>query len=142
MNPEEEEIDVSETGFLSPAPKIGGLEIPHALLPRATDSELARRATALADRVAGYGASGRLDGRFRLAVGDLGRAVIGLEGMRACGLAPSVADDALPQLAEVVDAVERALERAIPELQAELRETESVQAPVRRPRKVRAAAPK
>ena len=133
---------MSETGFPSPAASLGALEIPHALLPRATDSELARRATALADRVAGYGASGRLDGRFRLAVGDLGRAVVGLEGMRACGLAPSVADEALPQLAEVVDAVERALERAIPELQAEQRETESVREPVRRPRKVRAAVPK
>ena len=133
---------MSDDGFPSLATSPSALEIPHALLPRATDSELARRATALADRVAGFGASGRLDGRFRLAVGDLGRAVVGLEGMRACGLAPSVADEALPQLAEVVDAVERALERAIPELQAELRETESVHAPVRRPRKVRAAVPK
>jgi hypothetical protein len=142
MNPEEEEIDVSETGFPSPAAGPAALEIPHALLPRATDSELAHRAAALADRVAGYGSSGRLDGRFRLAVGDLGRAVVGLEGMRACGLAPSVADEALPQLAEVVDAVERALERALPELQAELRETEGVREPVRRPRKVRATVPK
>ena len=133
---------MSETGFPSPAASPVALEIPHALLPRATDSELARRATALADRVAGYGASGRLDGRFRLAVGDLGRAVTGLEGMRACGLAPSVADEALPQLAEVVDAVERALERAIPELQAEQRETESVREPVRRPRNVRAVVAK
>ena len=133
---------MTETGFPSPAAGTAALEIPHALLPRATDSELARRAAALADRVAGYGLSGRLDGRFRLAVGDLGRAVVGLEGMRACGLAPSVADEALPQLAEVVDAVERALERALPELQAELRETEGVREPVRRPRKVRATVPK
>lgn len=131
---------MSETGFPSPTASPGALEIPHALLPRATDSELARRATALADRVAGYGASGRLDGRFRLAVGDLGRAVTGLEGMRACGLAPSVADEALPRLAEVVDAVERALERAIPELQAEQHEAEAAREPVRRPRKVRSAA--
>ena len=133
---------MSDDGFPSPAASPAALEIPHALLPRAADSELARRATALADRAAGYGASGRLDGRFRLAVGDLGRAVVGLEGMKACGLAPSVADEALPQLAEVVDAVERALERAIPELQAEQRETESVREPLRRPRKVRAATPK
>ena len=133
---------MSDDGFASPPMSTGAPEIPQALLPRAADSELARRATALADRVAGYGASERLDGRFRLAVGDLGRAVVGLEGMRACGLAPSVADEALPQLAEVVDAVERALERAIPELQAEQRETESVREPIRRPRKVRAAVPK
>ncbi len=133
---------MSDDGFSSLTTSTGALEIPQALLPRATDSELARRATALADRVAGYGASERLDGRFRLAVGDLGRAVVGLEGMRACGLAPSVADEALPQLAEVVDAVERALERALPELQAELRETEGVREPVRRPRKVRATVPK
>lgn len=117
-------------------------QIPSALLPRAADSELARRATALADRVAGYGASARLDGRFRLAVGDLGRAVVGLEGMRACGLAPAVADQALPQLAEVLDAVERALEEAAPELQAELRDAEATRAPVRRARKPRAAAAK
>ena len=58
------------------------------------------------------------------------------------GLAPSVADEALPRLAEVVDAVERALERAIPELQAEQRETGSVREPQRRPRKVRAAVQK
>ena len=132
---------MSDDGFPSLATSPAALEIPHALLPRATDSELARRATALADRVAGFGASGRLDGRFRLAVGDLGRAVVGLEGMKACGLAPSVADEALPQLADVVDAVERALERAIPELQAEQRETESVREPIRRPRKARTAAP-
>ncbi len=117
-------------------------QIPSALLPRATDSELARRATALADRVAGYGASARLDGRFRLAVGDLGRAVVGLEGMLACGLAPAVADQALPQLAEVLDAVERALDEAAPELQAELRDAEAARAPARRARKPRAAAAK
>ncbi|MGD9696123.1 MAG: hypothetical protein AB7V42_10740 [Thermoleophilia bacterium] len=117
-------------------------QIPSALLPRATDSELARRATALADRVAGYGASARLDGRFRLAVGDLGRAVVGLEGMRACGLAPAVADQALPQLADVLDAVERALDDAAPELQAELREAETARAPTRRARRPRAAAAK
>ena len=34
--------------------------------------------------------------------------------MKACGLAPSVADEALPQLAEVVYAVERALEAGDP----------------------------
>ncbi|WP_217922733.1 hypothetical protein [Miltoncostaea oceani] len=133
---------MSDESFPSLATSPAALEIPQALLPRATDSEVARRATALADRVAGYGASERLDGRFRLAVGDLGRAVTGLEGMRACGLAPSVADEALPRLAEVVDAVERALERAIPDLQAEQQNAESVRAPVRRPRKVRAAVPK
>lgn len=133
---------MSDDGFPTLTTSTGALEIPQALLPRATDSELARRATALADRVAGYGASERLDGRFRLAVGDLGRAVVGLEGMKACGLAPSVADEALPQLAEVVDAVERALERAIPDLQAEQQNAESVRAPVRRTRKVRAVAQK
>ena len=123
-------------------PRQAAPEIPRALLPRASDSELARRATALADRVAGYGASARLDGRFRLAVGDLGRAVVGLEGMRACGLAPAVADEALPRLAEVVDAVERALERAIHELQAELAEAEAAREPARRPRRPRAVARK
>ena len=119
-----------------------GPQIPEALLPRAADSELARRATALADRVAGYGASARLDGRFRLAVGDLGRAVVGLEGMRACGLAAAVADQALPRLAEVLDAVERALDEAAPELQAELHEAEAVREPVRRARRPRAGAAK
>ncbi len=123
------------TPGLGPAP-----EIPRALLPRASDSELARRAVALADRVAGYGASARLDGRFRLAVGDLGRAVVGLEGMRACGLAASVADEALPRLAEVVEAVERALEQVTPELQAELAEAEAARAPMRRPRRPRTVA--
>jgi hypothetical protein len=118
------------------------LDIPEALLPRAAESELARRATALADLVGAYGASARLDGRFRLAVGDLARAVIGLEGMRACGLAPTVADEALPRLAKVVAAVERELERAIPELQAEQREAGASREPVRRPRKARSAAPK
>lgn len=118
------------------------LDIPQALLPRAAESDLARRATALADVVGGYGASARLDGRFRLAVADLARAVVGLEGMRACGLAPAVAAEALPQLAKVVAAVERELERAVPELQAEQREAETTREPLRRPRKVRAAASK
>lgn len=117
-------------------------EIPKALLPRAAESDLARRATALADVVSGYGASARLDGRFRLAVGDLAHAVMGLEGMRACGLAPAVAEEALPQLAKVLAAVERELERAIPELQSEQREAEAAREPLRRPRKVRSAAPK
>lgn len=123
-------------------PRPPGPEIPRALLPRASDSELAHRATALADRVAGYGASARLDGRFRLAVGDLGRAVVGLEGMRACGLAAAVADEALPRLAEVVEAVERALERAIPDLQAELAEAQAAREPVRRARRPRAPGAK
>lgn len=118
------------------------LDIPQALLPRAAESDLARRATALADVVGGYGASARLDGRFRLAVADLASAVVGLEGMRACGLAPAVAEEALPQLAKVLDGVERELERAIPELQSEQREAEAAREPLRRPRKVRAAAPK
>jgi hypothetical protein len=116
------------------------LDIPQALLPRATDAELARRAAVVADRVAGYAASARLDGRFRLAVGDLGRAILGLEGMRACGLAPAVADEALPRLADVLAAVERALEEALPELQAEQREAEAAREPRRRPRKARTTA--
>ncbi|MGD9734730.1 MAG: hypothetical protein AB7V58_03860 [Solirubrobacterales bacterium] len=118
------------------------LDIPQALLPRAAESDLARRASALADVVGGYGASARLDGRFRLAVADLANAVVGLEGMRACGLAPAVAEEALPQLAKVVGAVERELERAIPELQAEQREAVAAREPLPRPRKVRPTAPK
>ena len=111
------------------------LAIPPALLPRAADSELARRAAAAADLVAGYGASARLDGRFRLAVGDLAKAVAGLEGMRACGLAGAIADEALPRLAEVVTRVEQALERAVPELQVERRDTEPPEPPARRRRR-------
>ncbi len=136
----ERELQMDEGPFAAEA--TADPRIPKALLPRAADSELARRATALADRVAGYGASTRLDGRFRLAVGDLGRAVVGLEGMRACGLAPAVADQALPQLTEVLDAVERALDDAAPELQAELRDAEAAREPARRPRRPRAAATK
>lgn len=116
------------------------LTIPPALLPRAADSELARRATAAADLVAGYGASARLDGRFRLAVGDLAKAVTGLEGMRACGLAGAIADEALPRLADVVTGVEQALERAIPELQAERRDAEPREAPARSRRRRASAA--
>ena len=114
---------------------VEALAIPPALLPRATDSELARRAAAAADLVAGYGASARLDGRFRLAVGDLAKAVAGLEGMRACGLAGAIADEALPRLAEVVTRVEQALERAVPELQVERRDTEPPEPPARRRRR-------
>lgn len=114
-------------------------EVPSALLPRAGDSELARRAIAAADLVGGYGASARLDGRFRLAVADLAKAVTGLEGMRACGLAPRVAETALPRLAEVVERVEQELERALPELQAEQRETEVAREPARRSRRPRPA---
>lgn len=117
-------------------------DIPDALLPRAADSDLVRRATAAADLVAGFGASARLDGRFRLAVGDLAHAVTGLEGMRACGLAPAVADEALPKLAEVLERVERALEHAVPELQAEQREAEAARQPRRRPRKTGASTAK
>ncbi len=133
---------MNETEIPAAAVTGAALDIPQALLPRAAESDLARRATALADVVGGYGASARLDGRFRLAVGDLARAVVGLEGMRACGLAPAVAEEALPQLAKVLPAVERELERAIPELQSEQREAEAAREPLRRPRKVRAAAPK
>jgi hypothetical protein len=133
---------VNETEIPAAAVTGAALDIPQALLPRAAESDLARRATALADVVGGYGASARLDGRFRLAVGDLAHAVVGLEGMRACGLAPAVAEEALPQLAKVLAAVERELERAIPELQSEQREAEAAREPLRRPRKVRAAAPK
>ena len=133
---------MDETQIPAAARSAAALDIPQALLPRAADSDLARRATALADIVGGYGASARLDGRFRLAVGDLANAVIGLEGMRACGLAAAVAEEALPQLAKVLAGVERELERAIPELQSEQREAEAAREPLRRPRKVRAAAPK
>lgn len=133
---------MDETPIAAAAASAAALDIPPALLPRAADSDLARRATALADIVGGYGASARLDGRFRLAVGDLANAVIGLEGMRACGLAAAVAEEALPQLAKVLAGVERELERAIPELQSEQREAEAAREPLRRPRKVRAAAPK
>jgi len=133
---------VDETPVVAVAASAAALDIPPALLPRATDSDLARRATTLADIVGGYGASARLDGRFRLAVGDLASAVIGLEGMRACGLAVAVAEEALPQLAKVLAGVERELERAIPDLQSEQREAEAAREPRRRPRKVRAAAPK
>lgn len=133
---------MDETQVPAAAPSAAALEIPQALLPRAAESDLAQRATALADVVGGYGASARLDGRFRLAVSDLAHAVVGLEGMRACGLAPAVAEEALPQLAKVLAGVERELERAIPELQSEQREAEAAREPLRRPRKVRAAAPK
>jgi hypothetical protein len=68
--------------------------------------------------------------------------VIGLEGMRACGLAPAIADEALPQLAKIAAGVERELERAIPELQAEQREAGAPREPVRRSRKAHPAAPK
>lgn len=133
---------MDETQIPAAAASAAALDIPPALLPRATDSDLARRATALADIVGGYGASARLDGRFRLAVGDLASAVIGLEGMRACGLAVAVAEEALPQLAKVLAGVERELEQAIPQLQSEQREVEGAREPLRRPRKVRSAAPK
>jgi len=116
-------------------------EVPAALLQRAGDSQLAQRATAVADLVGGYGASARLDGRFRLAVADLAKAVVGLEGMRACGLASRIADTALPRLAEVVERVEQELEWAIPELQAEQRDIDAAREPVRRSRRPRAAAP-
>ncbi|HMO01009.1 MAG TPA: hypothetical protein PKD59_16480 [Miltoncostaeaceae bacterium] len=120
------------------SPKPSAPDIPDALLPRAADSDLARRASAAADLVAGFGASARLDGRFRLAVGDLAQAVIGLEGMRACGLAPAVAEETLPRLAEVLGLIERSLERAVPELQAEQREGDAARRPPRRPRKAAA----
>jgi len=133
---------VDETQIPAAPQSAAALDIPQALLPRAADSDLARRATALADIVGGYGASARLDGRFRLAVGDLAHAVVGLEGMRACGLAPAGAEEALPQLAKVLAGVERELERAIPELQSEQSEAAGAREPLRRPRKVRSAAPK
>jgi len=142
LNRPDKETEVTDTELTLPTVvhAAAALEVPQALLPRATDADLARRATAIADRVAGYATSARLDGRFRLAVSDLGQAIVGLEGMRACGLAPAIADGALPQLAEVLGQVERALERAIPELQAEQREAGPARAPSPRPRKVRALA--
>jgi hypothetical protein len=135
---------MSEAGMEKVEPPlgaVGSVDIPHALLPRAADSELARRASAAADLVAGFGASGRLDGRFRLAVADLAKAVVGLEGMRACGLAPELAEQALPRLAEVLSLVERELDRAVPELEAERRDIEAARAPARRARKSRRPAP-
>jgi hypothetical protein len=51
----EREMQMDEDPFGSEA--TADPQIPKALLPRAADSELAQRATALADRVAGYGAS-------------------------------------------------------------------------------------
>jgi hypothetical protein len=120
----------------APAPPSG---LPDPLHPRPDESELARRAQSAAELVATFSASRRLDSRFRLAVGDLARAVSGLEGMRACGFAPEIADDALPRLAQVLAQVERALERARPELEAELRERETpARPPARRPRPSRA----
>ena len=128
-----DDVDITAAG-------VEALAIPPALLPRAADSELVRRAAAAADLVAGYGASARLDGRFRLAVGDLAKAVTGLEGMRACGLAGSIADEALPRLAEVMTRVEQALERAVPELQAERHDAEPREPPARRRRRRVSAA--
>lgn len=92
---------------------------PAVLLPEAEDGDLARRAAAVADTLAGYAGSARLDGRFRLAVKGLAAAVCGLEGMRAVGFAPDLAEAALPRLSELVAQVERAVEEAQPALERE-----------------------
>lgn len=114
--------------------------IADPLLPRAEEADLARRARAASELVGGFQGSARLDNRFCLAVRDLSRAVVGLEGMRAVGFAPEIAGDALPRLAEVLGQVERALERARPELEAERRERAQDRRPPARPRPSRAAA--
>ncbi|WP_217923132.1 hypothetical protein [Miltoncostaea oceani] len=103
------------------APASQAATIGDPLLPRAEEADLARRAQAAAELVAGFQGSPRLDNRFCLAVRDLGRAIVGLEGMRAVGFAPEIAADALPRLGDVLAQVERALERARPELEAERR---------------------
>jgi hypothetical protein len=115
----------------------GALDIPHALLPRGADATLARGATAAADLVAGFDASAPSTAASGWRSPTRARAVIGLEGKRACGLAPELADDALPRLAEVLSALERELDRTVPELEAERREVEAARAPARRPRKSR-----
>ena len=116
--------------------------IPEPLHARPEESPMVRRAGAAAATVAGFEGCGRLDSRFRHAVGDLARAISGLEGMRACGFAPEVAEEALPRLAEVLSAVERALERARPELEAERRSREGGGRPApRRPRAPRSGPP-
>ncbi|MGE0029465.1 MAG: hypothetical protein AB7O78_16840 [Thermoleophilia bacterium] len=103
------------------------------LLPRAEEAELPRRARAAAELVAAFQGSARLDNRFCLAVRDLSRAIAGLEGMRAVGFSTDIAADALPRLSEVLGQVERALERARPELEAERRQRAQERRPGRRP---------
>ncbi|WP_217913803.1 hypothetical protein [Miltoncostaea marina] len=102
------------------------------LLPRAEEAELPRRARAAAELVAGFQGSARLDNRFCLAVRDLSRAIVGLEGMRAVGFSTEIAADALPRLSEVLGQVERALERARPELEAERRQRAQERRPAAR----------
>jgi len=113
--------------------------IADPLPPRAEQADLARRAQAAAELVAGFQGSARLDNRFCLAVRDLSRAIVGLEGMRAVGFAPEIAGDALPRLADVLAQVERALERVRPELEAERRQRAQDRRPPARPRPSRAA---
>ena len=131
------ESPTPSNGAAPPAPS----PLPDPLHPRPEESDLARRAQTAAELVAGFSTSTRLDSRFRLAVGDLARAMSGLEGMRACGFATEIAADALPRLAEILAQVERALERARPELEAELRERDAAVRPAtRRARPSRARA--
>lgn len=122
----------------TPAPRPAPIDDP--LLPRAEEADLARRARAAAELVGGFQGSARLDNRFCLAVRDLSRAIVGLEGMRAVGFAPEIAADALPSLADVLAQVERALERARPELEAERRQRAQDRRPPARPRPSRASA--
>lgn len=117
--------------------------LPVVLLPEPEDADLARRAAAVADALAGYSGSARLDGRFRLAVKGLAAAVSGLEGMRAVGFAPDVGEAALPRLAELVVYVERAVEEARPALERERQASAAAApAPVRRGRQRQSPARK
>ncbi len=109
--------------------------LPDPLLPRPEDADLARRARAASEFITGFSGSIRLDNRFCQAVRDLARAITGLEGMRAVGLAPEIADDALARLGDVLSLVEEAVESARPELEAERRErSTAIPAPKRRGR--------
>lgn len=121
---------------VAPVPRPAPIGNP--LLPRAEEADLARRARAAAELVGGFQGSARLDNRFCLAVRDLSRAIVGLEGMRAVGFAPEIAADALPRLADVLAQVERALEQARPELEAERRQRAQDRRPPARPRPPRA----
>lgn len=105
---------------VAPTPRPAPIGDP--LLPRAEEADLARRAQTAAELVGGFQGSARLDNRFCMAVRDLSRAIVGLEGMRAVGFAAEIAGEALPRLADVLAQVERALERARPELEAERRQ--------------------
>lgn len=117
------------TAVIPTGPRPGPSGLPDALLPRPEDADLARRARAASELITGFSGSVRLDNRFCQAVRDLARAIAGLEGMRAVGLAPEIADEALGRLGDVLTRVEAAVESARPELEAERRERATPQAP-------------